>query len=172
MTEEVGKDIGGIIGNFLEVDRCSWQSNQAKFIRIRVDVQLGKPLRIGGFVSSPESGKHWVYFKYERISTLCFSCKKIGHDIKYCSEKAIGKGTENQYGDWMRARWNSKGGLSKSRTTSSEGRAATDEGTRVVGNRAPINNSSILEFDSIGEINFPDENPTLGIAQRVKLVTN
>ena len=42
MNEGVGKDIGGTIGNFLEVDKCSWQSNQAKFMNIRVDVHIKK----------------------------------------------------------------------------------------------------------------------------------
>ena len=42
MNEEVGKDIGGTIDNFLEVDKCSWQSNQAKFMNIRVDVHIKK----------------------------------------------------------------------------------------------------------------------------------
>ena len=44
MNEEVGKDIDGTIGNFLEVDKRSWQFDQAKFMRIRVEVHLNKPL--------------------------------------------------------------------------------------------------------------------------------
>lgn len=58
MNEEVGKDIGGKIGNFLEVDKRSWQFDQAKFMCIRVDVHINKPLRRGGYVSSSKGGKH------------------------------------------------------------------------------------------------------------------
>ena len=58
MTKEVGKDIGGTIGNFLEVDKRFWQFDQAKFMRTRVDIQINRPLRRGGYVSSPEGGKH------------------------------------------------------------------------------------------------------------------
>ena len=172
MTEEVGKDIGGTTGNFLEVDRCSWQSDQAKFMHIRVDVQIDKPLCRGGYMSSPESGKHWVSFKYERLPTLCFSCGRIRHNIKHCSKTTIGHEAEKQYGDWMRAGWNSKGGPSRSQTTSSEGRVVTDEGTEVVGNRDPTDNSSILESDSLGGINISGANPTLGTTLRVNSVTN
>ena len=86
MTEEVGKNIGGIIGNCLEVDKRSWQSDQAKFMHIRVDVQINRPLRRGGYVSSPEGGKHWVTFKYERLPTICFIYGRIGHDVKHCSK--------------------------------------------------------------------------------------
>ena len=90
-------------------------------MRIRVDVQLDKPLCRGGFVSSPESGKHWVYFKYERIPTLCFRCGRIGHDVKHCSDTAVRHKTNTQYGDWLKAGWDSKGGPRRSQTTSSEG---------------------------------------------------
>ena len=86
LTEEVGKDIGGTIGNFLEVDKHSWQSNQAKFMHIRVDIQINRPLQRGGYVSSLEGGKHWVTFKYKRLPTIYFICGRIGHDVKHCSE--------------------------------------------------------------------------------------
>nr|POE53006.1 hypothetical protein CFP56_06867 [Quercus suber] len=58
MNEKVGIDIGGTIGSFLEVDKQSWQSDQAKYMHIKVDVQLDKPLCRGGFVPIPDSGKH------------------------------------------------------------------------------------------------------------------
>ena len=48
MSDEVGRELGNNIGRFIEVDRCARQSDQAKFMRIRVDLQLDKPLRRGG----------------------------------------------------------------------------------------------------------------------------
>ena len=48
----------------------------------------------------------------------------------------------------MRAGWNSKGGQSRTRTTSSEEQAATEMGTGGVGYRVPSDNLSIPE--SIG----------------------
>ena len=47
MSDEVGGELGNNIGRFIEVDRCA-QSDQAKFMRIRMDLQLDKPLRRGG----------------------------------------------------------------------------------------------------------------------------
>ena len=48
MFDEVGRELGNNIGRFIEVDRCARQSDQAKFMRIRMDLQLDKPLRRGG----------------------------------------------------------------------------------------------------------------------------
>ena len=47
MTEAIGKDIGSKIGRVLEVDKRTMQADQAKFLRIRVEVQIDKPLRRG-----------------------------------------------------------------------------------------------------------------------------
>lgn len=38
MSEETGKDIGSKIGNYIETDMRVWQSDQAKSIRIRVEL--------------------------------------------------------------------------------------------------------------------------------------
>ena len=48
MTEEIGKDIGSKIGRVLEVDKRAMQVDQAKFLRIRVEVPIYKSLRRGG----------------------------------------------------------------------------------------------------------------------------
>ena len=47
MIEDIGKDIGSKIGRVLEVDKRAMQADQAKFLRIRVEMQIDKPLRRG-----------------------------------------------------------------------------------------------------------------------------
>ena len=56
------------------MDKRARQSKQAKFMRIRVDIQLDKPLRRGGRMASVEGEKCWVSFRYERLLTFCFQC--------------------------------------------------------------------------------------------------
>nr|POF08450.1 hypothetical protein CFP56_40514 [Quercus suber] len=46
-SDEVGRELGNNIGRFVEVDRRARHSVQAKFMRIRMDLQLDKPLRRG-----------------------------------------------------------------------------------------------------------------------------
>nr|POF22500.1 hypothetical protein CFP56_68390 [Quercus suber] len=59
MLDEVGRELGNNIGKFIEVDRRARQLDQAKFMRIRADLQLDKPLRRGGKIASVEGEKFW-----------------------------------------------------------------------------------------------------------------
>lgn len=54
MAEEAGKDIGSKLGRVIEVDKRLLQANHAKFLRVRVDLSIEKPLRRG----------RGIYYKY------------------------------------------------------------------------------------------------------------
>ena len=84
MSQEVGEEIGSKLGRFIEVNRRSWQSDQAKIIRVRVELEIDKPLRRGAYIASSEDERLWLTFKYERLPTVCFICGKLGHDNKHC----------------------------------------------------------------------------------------
>ena len=86
MSLEVGKELGNSLGNFIEYDRRTGHSDQAKFMRIRVDLQLDKPLRRGGKVASVDGERFWVSFKYEKLPVFCFFCGRLGHDERHCQE--------------------------------------------------------------------------------------
>ena len=45
LLEEVGKEISSGLGEVLEVDLKAFSSDQALFIRVRVELPLDKPLR-------------------------------------------------------------------------------------------------------------------------------
>ena len=110
MSEEVGQDIGRSLGRLIEVDKRACQSDQTKFMRIRVDLPIDKPLRRGGNVVSKDGEKFWIHFKYERLPTFCFLCGMLGHDDKHCQIPTDQQGTPKQYGECLRANGNFKGG--------------------------------------------------------------
>ena len=60
MTKEAGRDIGSKIGRVMEVDKRSWQADQEKFMCIRIELPIEKPLRRGGYVSNMDGDRCWV----------------------------------------------------------------------------------------------------------------
>ena len=54
INEEASSDTGKSIGELVEVDCKAFKLDQSRFLRIRVEVPLNKPLRRGGPVISPE----------------------------------------------------------------------------------------------------------------------
>ena len=121
MSTEVGKDLGNCLGNFIEADRRTGHYDQAKFMRIRVNLQLDKPLRRRGKVAGDDGDKFWVSFKYERLPTFCYICGRMGHDDRHCPESAEHLNSPRQYGEWLRASGNLRFTAGKSKSTSSEG---------------------------------------------------
>lgn len=107
MNEETGKEIGGGLGKVLQVDAKAFHSEQARFLRVRVDIPLDKPLRRGAPVVSPEGDRAWVAFKYERIVGLCYACGRLGHEMRACPNTdqpaTFSAKTETPYGEWMKA---------------------------------------------------------------------
>ena len=84
MNEEAGREIGSVLGKVVEVDGKAIAAEQARFLRIRIDIPLDKPLRRGAPVVNPEEDRLWVTFRYERIMGLCYSCGRLRHDMKPC----------------------------------------------------------------------------------------
>ena len=88
INEEAGRDIGSGIGRVVVVDDCkAITSDQARFLRIRVEMPLDKPIRRGAPVISPEVDRVWVAFQYERLLGLCFNCGFLGHESKACTKE-------------------------------------------------------------------------------------
>lgn len=108
-SDAMAKKLGDVLGKFVEVD--SKEGNRlGKFLRVKVTVDLRKPLKRGTVVKY--QGKNLrVYFKYERLPTFCFVCGRIGHQIKDCAEMDGKDETEFDeieekelpFGQWMKA---------------------------------------------------------------------
>ena len=102
MYEEVVIEIGCKLGNVLEVNKQSMQADQAKYIKVRINLPIDKPLRRGGYISVEDGERCWVTFKYERLPTFYFLCGKLGHDDKHCGETLKEHQQGKQYREWLK----------------------------------------------------------------------
>lgn len=103
INEEAGMDIGKGLGRVVEVDSKAIASNQARFLRICIEIPLNKPLRKGAPIVSPEGDEVLVAFKYERLVGLCYNCGMLGHEVRDCSHPIQGEDGELPYGMWLKA---------------------------------------------------------------------
>ncbi|XP_042969051.1 uncharacterized protein LOC122301731 [Carya illinoinensis] len=80
MTEKIAFKIGNALGNFLAVDIDPFFGLACKkFIRIKVEIDISKPLKQGLWEPRDYHPDTWVSFKYERLSDFCYACGRIGH---------------------------------------------------------------------------------------------
>lgn len=72
--------IGQVIGNLLEVDFTSvFGVTLRRYIRIKVELNVHKPLPEGFNLPRPNGTVNIIFFKYERLSKFCYICGRLGH---------------------------------------------------------------------------------------------
>ncbi|MBA0759980.1 hypothetical protein Gotri_022782 [Gossypium trilobum] len=57
-----------------------------EFCRLRIKLNVQKPLRRGIFVLRDNGNRYWIPFKYEKLPKFYFGCGKLGHDLQECKE--------------------------------------------------------------------------------------
>lgn len=105
-NQTMAERLGNAIGIFEDVDNQNefpfWDSS----LRIRVRLDLNRPLRRGIriYPDGPLSGL-WVPIRYERLPKICSRCGIIGHLTRDCAlflRSDRGLNYQAQYGDWLR----------------------------------------------------------------------
>uniref|UniRef100_A0A803MNY5 Zinc knuckle CX2CX4HX4C domain-containing protein n=1 Tax=Chenopodium quinoa TaxID=63459 RepID=A0A803MNY5_CHEQI len=76
-------DIGESLGGFLKLDDSD-PLGWSEFLRIKIMVDVRKPLRKGVFIATGESRSKWIGIKYERLADFCFYCGRLAHTDKEC----------------------------------------------------------------------------------------
>ncbi|KAK9989295.1 hypothetical protein SO802_029534 [Lithocarpus litseifolius] len=99
LNEEVAQDIRKGLGTVVDIDNTAFYSDQARFLCICVDIPL------------------------------CFTCGKLGHEMKACHQKTANTGgTEHPYDDWMRAGGKRRNDEGNHRENSPPGRSQPKSG--------------------------------------------
>ncbi|KAI8009448.1 hypothetical protein LOK49_LG06G02593 [Camellia lanceoleosa] len=107
MTSDVGVLLGNQLGQFLDMeygdDGIAW----GRTLRLRVEINIAKPLRRGLKLAVSGRDSIWVTLTYEKLPNFCFYCGLLGHSVRDCANKILGGevevGAPLQYGSWLRA---------------------------------------------------------------------
>ncbi|XVF28826.1 hypothetical protein REPUB_Repub15cG0065700 [Reevesia pubescens] len=105
MNAKVGAVISEALGDVEEVDTDSNSTRQ--YLRVKVNLNVGKVLRRGSKVNVDGGVKVLVMFKYEHLPDFCFVCGKLDHQdndyvVTVDMNMSLGKVIRN-CGIWMKA---------------------------------------------------------------------
>jgi hypothetical protein len=84
MKEKNGIQLANYIGTFVEYDKNNNSSFWRQYMRLRVKVDVRKPLKKNTKVKNKEGGWCEVQFKYEKLGIFCFVCGIMGHAENKC----------------------------------------------------------------------------------------
>lgn len=99
-SDRIAKAIGSYLGEFIQADSRNFDGLWKSFMRIRVSLDITKPLKRKMKIKKADGDWFWADFKYERLPTFCFICRIIGHAEKFCPklfEGGIDKETAGPY---------------------------------------------------------------------------
>lgn len=105
MTEAVGKALGNFFGEFLEYDTKNNTSIWRECMRIRIRLDVRRPLKRKKKITKKDGKEFIVTCKYERLGEFCFSCGMVTHTDRFCRKFIDKRGSEGdkEWGLWLKA---------------------------------------------------------------------
>ncbi|XP_012080009.1 uncharacterized protein LOC105640334 [Jatropha curcas] len=82
-SKRLGKEVGNCIGTFIEADSKNFTGIWREYMRIRVSLNIHKPLKRRMQIKKARGDWIWIIFKYERLSTFCFFYGMLGHSDRF-----------------------------------------------------------------------------------------
>lgn len=86
--ENLAIQLDNFIGFFLEYDGSNMGKENPNFMRVRVQVDIRRPLKRKKQVMCCWRCSY-VKFKYECLSLFCFYCERLGHSDSFCEAKMM-----------------------------------------------------------------------------------
>jgi hypothetical protein len=104
MNQDTGRRIGSTVGLVEAVDTGKDGIGWGKYLRVKVVMDLFKPLARGRMLKL-QGKSSWVVFQYERLPKFCFRCGVIVHGPTGCPMRSAMHYPDHpgEYGLWLRA---------------------------------------------------------------------
>ena len=90
MNKDVGARIANEMGELITVDAPKSGLAWGPFLRIRVIIDITKPLMRGKMIQIENLDAGWVVFKYEKLPIFCYFCGILGHQDHECPQLKTG----------------------------------------------------------------------------------
>ncbi|KAH1107836.1 hypothetical protein J1N35_011604 [Gossypium stocksii] len=106
MDRQMVVEVRNAIGELVVIDWKDQNGGWTEFMRLKIKIDVSKPLRRIVKVVSLEGTETIGLIRYERLPDFCYRCGIIGHTMKKCQNKREGEEvieSNFQYGSWMRA---------------------------------------------------------------------
>ncbi|XP_016743170.1 uncharacterized protein [Gossypium hirsutum] len=86
-SEALERQIGDFIGKFIEYNGSNLGKGVRHYLRIRVKLDVRKPLKRKKKILFSSGICSYVSFKYERLTLFCFFCGRLGHSDSFFHSK-------------------------------------------------------------------------------------
>lgn len=84
MTPKLGRSIGSPIGKVVQVVDSDENGTIGHSLRVRVSIDVSKPLSRGRKLWDNGVAVGWVSFRYERLLNFCYWCGSLMHEDRDC----------------------------------------------------------------------------------------
>ena len=91
------------MGSFVAEDVNNFNGTWRNFLRVRVQMDVGQPLKRRMRIEKRDCDWIWVEFRYERLPNFCFICGCLGHIDRKCKKlyDSPDGNVLKPYGVWM-----------------------------------------------------------------------
>ncbi|KAL0438583.1 UNVERIFIED_CONTAM: hypothetical protein Slati_2341300 [Sesamum latifolium] len=107
MSKEMSHFIGDHLGRFIDVDADSTGQVWGSSMRLRISLDVTKPLRRVLKIRTSLGDEQLLSFTYEKLPNFCYLCGCLGYLSKFCelrfAEKFTDPGDATPFDPWMRA---------------------------------------------------------------------
>lgn len=160
MTKIIMKEIGNQVGKYISSCASNYKGVWREYMRIRVTIDITKPLKRRINVRQTGNEWSWITFKYENVPTFCFICGIFGHTDKFCSKIFDTKESEiaKPYGVWMRAQPRRKNNLIGAKWLRNGGEVVPESSNTMGDRRNPVPDQVVRDAQSVSDISLIDKN--------------